>query len=754
MRKFSKAVSLILALALIFGSMTLAFAADEKSAAAGGVSGNNSGQKSDKIVILYTNDVHCSIDANIGYAGLAAYKNDKLAETDYVTLIDAGDAIQGEAIGTLSKGSYISDIMDFIGYDYAVPGNHEFDYGMDTFLNLAERAGYEYICCNFIDLKTGDTVFAPYAVETYGDTKVAYIGIDTPESFVKSTPTYFQDNNGNYIYDFCNDVSGNKLYDCVQSTIDQVTEKENADYVIAVGHLGIDEQSAPWTSREVIANTDGLDAFIDAHSHSTIASEIVKDKSGETVILTSTGTKLAAIGELVIDSGSITAKLITDYEEKDEETEAYIENIKTGYKDLLTRVVGKSEVELSINGADGQRAVRSAETNLGDFCADAYRMVLGADIAFVNGGGVRESIPAGDITYGQIIAVHPFGNMACVVEATGQEIADALEMASRSAPSENGGFLQVSGLTYTIDTDIPSSVTIDDKSMFTGVSGARRVKNITVGGEPIDLDKTYTLASHNYMIKSGGDGINMFMDNKLVQDEVMIDNQVLITYMEDYLSGNVGVEYKEPQGRITLAGSGLPFGDLKGYGWAKDAISYVYENKFFNGTSETTFAPAEKATRGMVVTVLERATAEDVITGAAIENNFADVKPGAYYEEAVLWAAGAGIAKGMGLRISPVSGEEKPYFAPNTPVTRQDLAAIILSYANAAGKGPVGEWMINIDFNDTDEISAYAMEGVAFCRISSIMRGYEDGSFKPKETVSRAELAVIMQNLAEFMAEK
>lgn len=148
------------------------------------------------------------------------------------------------------------------------------------------------------------------------------------------------------------------------------------------------------------------------------------------------------------------------------------------------------------------------------------------------------------------------------------------------------------------------------------------MKNITVGGEPIDLDKTYTLASHNYMIKSGGDGINMFMDNKLVQDEVMIDNQVLITYMEDYLSGNVGVEYKEPQGRITLAGSGLPFGDLKGYGWAKAAISYVYENKFFNGTSETTFAPAEKATRGMVVTVLEPATAEDVITGTAIENNF------------------------------------------------------------------------------------------------------------------------------------
>ena len=177
----------------------------------------------------------------------------------------------------------------------------------------------------------------------------------------------------------------------------------------------------------------------------------------------------------------------------------------------------------------------------------------------MNGGGIRADIPAGDITYGQVIAVHPFGNTACVVEATGQEIADALEMTARSTPGENGGFLQVSGLKYTIDLNIASSVKLDDKSMFVAVEGLRRVKNIQVLNqageyEPLDLEKTYKLASHNYMLKSGGDGINMFMDNKVLQDEVMIDNQVLITYVRDSLKGVVGDAYANPygEGRITI----------------------------------------------------------------------------------------------------------------------------------------------------------------------------------------------------------
>lgn len=187
-------------------------------------------------------------------------------------------------------------------------------------------------------------------------------------------------------------------------------------------------------------------------------------------------------------------------------------------------------------------------------CADAYRAISGADIAVVNGGGIRVSIPAGDITYGQIIAVHPFGNEMCVVEATGQQILDALEMGARNAPGECGGFLQVSGMSYEIDLNVEPTVEVNADGMFTGVSGEYRVKNVKVGDEPLDLAKTYTLASHNYMLKSAGDGMAMFQGCTLLQDSVMIDNQVLINYIVDVLGGVVGEDYADPygQGRITV----------------------------------------------------------------------------------------------------------------------------------------------------------------------------------------------------------
>ena len=215
-------------------------------------------------------------------------------------------------------------------------------------------------------------------------------------------------------------------------------------------------------------------------------------------------------------------------------------------------VVAGSEVDLVVNDPkNGKRLVRSQETNLGDLCADAYRTLLGADIAFVNGGGVRDNIAAGDITYGDIISVHPFGNAACLVEATGQQILDALELGARAAGAgESGGFLQVSGLTYDIDLRVPSSVVLDDKNMFVSVNGEYRVKNVKVAGEPLNLTKTYKLASHNYMLKSAGDGYTMFQKDKILQDEVMIDNQVLITYITEKLQGQIKADsiYADPYG--------------------------------------------------------------------------------------------------------------------------------------------------------------------------------------------------------------
>ena len=515
------------------------------------------------VVVLYANDVHCGVDDKIGYAGVAAYKKAYEKAGYEVLLVDCGDAVQGATIGTLSQGGYIVEIMNELGYVASTVGNHEFDYGMDRFFELTDLADYDYVSANFVD-KDGNRVLDAYTVVEAAGHKIAFVGVSTPETFTSSSPAYFQDENGNFIYGFCEGNDGADFYAAVQTAVDDA-RNAGADLVVVLSHLGTNAESAPYTSSDLIVNTNGIDVVLDGHSHSVWEGERVKNKDGEEVILSSTGTKLANLGSLTIVDGEEGVELETKLHDEalfqDEEMEAFVAGIKAQYAELAQTVVARSDVDLTIvdptaTDADGKpiRIIRSQETNLGDLCADAYRAMSGADIAFVNGGGIRTSIPAGDITYEQIISVHPFGNALCVVEATGQEILDALEMGVRNLPSENGGFLQVSGISFEIDMSVESTVKTNDKGLFVKVSGARRVKNVMVGDAPIDPAATYTLASHNYMLKESGDGINMFADNVLLQDSVLIDNQVLIKYITEHLNGVVGEEYSEPygQGRITI----------------------------------------------------------------------------------------------------------------------------------------------------------------------------------------------------------
>jgi len=534
-----------------------------------GMAGCGAEKQQEDIVILYTNDVHCAVDTDIGYAGLAAYKDWVEEKTPYVALVDCGDALQGDTIGAVSQGEYLVDIMNQVGYDFAVLGNHEFDYGMEQLASLLEKAEAQYLGCNIRYTGTGDSAVSslkPYEIVSYGDTDVAFVGVSTPESIAKSTPSYFMDESGGFVYDFYGG-SGEELYARVQETVDECRE-EGADYVIALAHLGDDEASKPFRSTDLIAGTTGIDAVLDGHSHSVLPCDVVENKEGDKVLLSSTGTGLANIGQMVITAdGNLAAGLIGDFPDRNTETDSFVKGIQNQYEAELEQVVAHTDVSLTTVAESGIRLIRNRETNLGDFCADAYRAIAGADIAFANGGGIRADIEAGDITYGDIIAVHPYGNTLCVAEATGQEILDALEMASRStmaetgdgenAVGENGGFLQVSGLKYTIDTSVPSTVEVDEAGMFVSCGESRRVKDVQVlqkdgSYAPIDPEETYTLASHNYLIKQGGDGLNMFMDNSLTMNEGMLDYQALITYITDHLGGTVGSDYAQPQGRITV----------------------------------------------------------------------------------------------------------------------------------------------------------------------------------------------------------
>ena len=531
--------------------------------------------ESGKIVVLYTGDMHCSVESGankLDFAQLALYKQAVSNSADYVTLVDCGDAVQGSNIGTLTKGESIVELMNEVGYDVCTFGNHEFDYGIDQLEKLMGMSDAEYICCNFMD---SDGCFvSPYTIRSYGELKIAYIGITTPYTLTSSNPEVFKDENGELKYSFCQDTSGEKLYNAVQNAVDTVIGMD-ADYVIALAHLGNGEGYSPYGSEDVIAATSGIDIVLDGHSHTVVESREVYNKEGEPVMLTSSGSHMQYIGQVTIDTRRTTGKnddVITirlidssDYDRvagKTEETEKEFEEI-------LGTEIGYTAKTLSVNSENGNRLVRNRETGIGNFVADAYRSLTNADIAFVNGGGIRADISEGKITYGDLLNVQPYGNMICVVEATGLEIRDALEMSYRmvegkyedenGSVGESGGFFHLSGMKVVIDTSIPSGVKLDENGMFSGVEGERRVKEVyllngeTGEYEPLSDSKTYTVASINYILLQGGDGFNMFMNNEVITSEAASDLQAVIEYLE-LSGGNIDERYFATEGRITVLG--------------------------------------------------------------------------------------------------------------------------------------------------------------------------------------------------------
>jgi 2',3'-cyclic-nucleotide 2'-phosphodiesterase (5'-nucleotidase family) len=448
--------------------------------------------------------------------------------------------------------------MNQTPYDYAVPGNHEFDYKVPQFLKFAESAQYKYLSCNFTkaDGTAIDGVEA-YAIKDLGDYQIGFVGISTPETYTKSTPTYFMDDNGNYIYSF----NENALYSKVQTAVNDVRAK-GADYVVAVGHTGMDGTQKEWNTQSIIANTDGIDAYIDGHSHEVIPGPDYKgttftNKDGKAVIETSTGTKFANIGRLDVDiaaDGFASAKsqliptdtakeAITDTDAiaKQAEVQKTIDADNAKVAEMLTKVAD-SETDLRITDPEtGNRLIRNSETNAGDFVADAYRSVLNADIGIANGGGIRTDLKAGEITVLDLNNLNPFGNDLCVVKATGQQILDALEHASRNLPKENGGFLQVSGLTYEVNTAIATPVVTDDKGSFKEIpaDAVRRVRNVKVDGKAIDQNAYYTVAASEYMLIDCGDGMTMWKGAEVVSNPDLKDHDALIQYAKETLGGKI-----------------------------------------------------------------------------------------------------------------------------------------------------------------------------------------------------------------------
>ena len=502
------------------------------------------------IVILFENDVHCALD---GYTKFAALKSEMQSQTPYVSVVSAGDYVQGAAMGSITKGESIIQIMNAVGYDVTTIGNHEFDYGIDQMKHLMSELKAEVVCCNFTDL-SDNLLFQPYTIKSYGDVKVAFVGAATPTTFTSSTPTYFEDSKGNLMYSF-------HAEDCFKR-IERAAKdarSQGADYVIVLSHLGDDTELD--NSVDMIKATSGIDAVLDGHQHHIINQRINNSK-GKPIILASTGTAFLRMGKLTINTeGEISVELIktANYEGKNEAVAKTIEDIRVQLNDRINAVVGYSEVPLTMM-CFNEREVRRGETNLADFLTDAFLAETGADVAMMNGGGIRNQIDKGDITFGEIYSVMPFNNTLCMVECTGQQILDALELGVSLEPEESGSFMQVSGMRYTYDPSIPSSVKYDNHNMFIGVESTRRVTSVEVRNketgewEPLDLDKSYTVGGQSYMLMhKGAEGVFNFAKKiPCATCGNRTDVQAVVDYLQK-IGGRIAMrQYCKPQQRVTV----------------------------------------------------------------------------------------------------------------------------------------------------------------------------------------------------------
>ena len=518
----------LLALALVF---TLAFSLFAGTAYKG------------KTVILHSNDVHGAI---AGYSYISELKKDFEKEGATVVMVDAGDFSQGTTYVSTTKGLDAITMMNAAGYDLATLGNHEFDYGYAQLKENISKANFTVLCADVFD-ENGSPIYSSGAIVTVGDLKIGFFGLETPEAQTKANPALIKG---------LKFVSGAKLYKQTQAVIDTLKEK-GAQLIIGITHLGVDGESEPNRSIDLYNNTVGIDFLIDGHSHTVMT----EGEKGEPI--QSTGTAFANIGVIIIDNES--AKIESNYLQGTEGL-ALDESVTATAQEIIDRVNGEYNVVFAsslveLNG-DREPGNRTEETNLGDLITDAMMWTIlkddgslsvdkGHTVALTNGGGIRAWIHAGAITKKDVNTVLPFGNTIAVVYVKGYELLEALEASTYCTPISLGGFPQVAGLDFTIDTTkaYDKADSTYPGSTYYGPKSINRVTINSVNGEKFDENATYAVITNNF-VAAGGDTYYAFASASSQFDTGIVLDEAVMSYITTVLNSTVGEEYKDPQGRI------------------------------------------------------------------------------------------------------------------------------------------------------------------------------------------------------------
>jgi hypothetical protein len=363
----------------------------------------------------------------------------------------------------------------------------------------------------------------------------------------------------------------------------------------------------------------------------------------------------------------------------------------------------------------------------------------------MNGGGVRNKAITGDISYLTCKNIHTFGNVACLITVTGQQILDALEWGARDAGSvkECGGFLHVSGITYEIHTYIESTVQADEKGVWVGgPTGEYRVKNVTVGGKALDVNATYNLAGYNYTLRDLGDGFAMFKGAVNVKDYVMEDYMVLANYVKSFpvdetsklptiTAENSEYDDVNGAGRISLVTEPTfenPFSDVAEEAWYYDYVMDAAEDKLIIGFEDGTFAPEANLTRAEWAMILYRAIGAPSAEG--LNNPFNDLVD-EWYQDAILYLADMGIVNG--------TGEGK--FEPDLAITREEMVTMLYRLVSETEK-PADN---SSTFADGELVSDWAIDAMNWAIGAKIIEGHEENNcLDPQGLATRAQAAKVV----------
>ena len=586
MRKF---LSVLLAFAMMLSLGVTTLAAEDTAVGTTAVEQTYAG----KTVILHSNDVHGAIT---GYACIAALKTDYESRGAEVILVDAGDYSQGTTNVSITKGADAVAMMNAAGYDVVTIGNHELDYGYEQLMDNMSKAEFKVVCADVFDAD-GTTIFdANYTYTTKSGVKVGFFGLLTPEAQTKANPALIKG------LTFAID----DLWAVSQKQIDALAD---ADVVICLSHLGVDNETKPYTSYDLWNNTKGIDMIIDGHSHT------VMTKGDKNEPIQSTGTAFANIGVIVIDDASKKIEsnelvAVTDTMAKDEAVAAAAEKIIDRVKAEYDVKFAVSKVEL--NGAKAPNGNRDSETNNGDLITDAmvWQVLQNKDgltvnedhvVAITNGGGIRAAIKPGDVTKNDINTVLPFGNTVAVVYVTGAELLEALEASTYCTPGAIGGFPQVSGINFTIHTGKAYDANAETypNSTYYGPKSINRVVINSINGKEFKENEIYAVVTNNFCA-AGGDTYYAFASASAQFDTGIPVDEAVMAYITRELKGVIGEQYAAPQGRILMN----PFKDVKASAWYGSYVIDLYNDGVINGTSATTYAPNDTLTWAQALKLL------------------------------------------------------------------------------------------------------------------------------------------------------